>query len=187
MIIRNAANTDAGTLKEVVSNLSTNKNEIYFRIRLKDESVVHVGYDFETFNKQLDTVLEGGTVSFINNNIIKNKCLFSYKQSSDDATLKGGLTPYGLCQGTDITNLEYIYIVTGNEAEGKALYLGYMNAKGGNQNKYKLDVVSSNGSKWEVEGIQFYDSNTIYIGICPAGSGVDKSRAYIYSIQKNEL
>ena len=83
--------------------------------------------------------------------------------------------------------LEYIYIVTGNEAEGKALYLGYMNAKGGNQNKYKLDVVSSNGSKWEVEGIQFYDSNTIYIGECPAGSGVDKSRAYIYSIQKNEL
>lgn len=193
----NNRNSSSGELKQVIANISTDNQMIYFRVEGINGYLEHTAYSFSVFNEQLDNANEN-LVSFKDNDMMKKAIKFSFKQNQTTA-----LSPNGLCQGTDITNKKDIYVVSGNDiidkqgnwdsSKSKPHILAKMNSNGDYVKSYiiKIPAINSNPMQlWEAEGIQIINSNFLYVGMSPKKTeNVDVTRkcAYIFSIDYSSI
>lgn len=171
-----------GELKSVMANLSNDGNTLYVRVQNTDGLVMNTGYNFATFNDQLDRCCNSSNyVSFIGNTAMKNAITFCFSHEKD-ANLNDCF------QGMDIADNKNIYSVSGNHVTGAPLIIARMNQYGNNKAYRHVNVAYNTenpGSRWEMEGVQITSSN-IYIGLCPKNVS-DKTVSYIYSISRSEF
>lgn len=176
-------------IKSAVAAITTNRNKILIYARATSKKVQYSMYNFEEFKSQLSTV----PATFQNNKNLK--CEWSCTQENDNIIL-----PNEDFQGIDISNQQNgiykIYIASGNQAKNKSLIIVRIDY---NINQNTINYKSSakvllpaalfagdSKREFELEGIHLVN-NELYIGVSPAGEGVDKTKAYICYVSASDF
>lgn len=170
--------------------LSTDQSTILIWTRNDAGIDLFTGYNFSVFCSQLKNS-STNTVSFMNNNTMKNACKFCF--AADTSRI---LSVPNSFQGIELSNenngVHSIYIVSGNEnpkekleVPSKTNRIYRINSNGTLKKAGKIIHPYFNpGTKYEIEGVKISGDNILF-GYVPSGDDVNKTTPYIMKISKS--